>query len=184
MSGALAFASENGLKSFGALRRDKGIEFVQSTLAIWIAGLNEFIYGNDKDKALTEFQIEQTADMLSDKFEFSNINIADLSLVFKKAYAGDYGKLYGRLRPDIIIGWFVEYFNERCNAADDINYKKHLQSKNFMSHVPRSSDGVSLRDSIKEAVDWQKNEQTMAETKQRIDKAKEDFNRKENEKQQ
>ncbi|WP_143032247.1 hypothetical protein [Tenacibaculum sp. MAR_2009_124] len=160
------------------IKRDKGIEFVKSTISIWIAGLNEFIYGNDRNKALSEFQIENTADILSDRLEFSNITVADLSLVFKKAYAGDYGKLYGRLRPDIIISWFIEYFNERCNTVAEINYKQHLQSKNFFSDVPRNTEKMDFRSSIQEAKTFLRKNEERIETEKRIKITQQKFNEK------
>ncbi|WP_440880674.1 hypothetical protein [Tenacibaculum sp. C7A-26P2] len=178
ISGVLTFAKENNLKTFGMIKKDKGINFVKSTISIWIAGLNEFIYGNDRDKALTEFQIENTADILSERFEFSNINIADLSFVFKKAYAGGYGKLYGRLRPDIIINWFIEYFNERCNTAAQISDNQHFKSKNFFRDVPRDTEKSDFRNSIREAKSFLRRNKERSEAKERVRIAKENFNKK------
>ena len=128
-------------------------EFVKSVLAIWIIGLNEFLYGNEPQKALTEAQIESTCDLLTEMPEFRNITIADLSLVFKKAYAGEFGKLYGRIRPDVIIEWFVSYFEKRCNASALINQTETMQLKQTLASASRQSEKeTESRDKMKKAV--------------------------------
>lgn len=87
--------------------------------------------------------------------ELRNITIVDLNLIFKKAYAGEYGKLYGRLRPDNIIEWFVNYFNDRCEAAADLNIKKHSADKSLLANVPRQAHGeMEMREGMKKAVGY------------------------------
>lgn len=140
---------------------------------VWLVGLNEFIYGNDMQKALTEHQIESTASALIEMPEFRNITIADLSLVFKKAYAGEFGELYGRIRPDVIMKWFVKYFDQRCNAAAGINQTKDMQTKKFLANVPRqSAESESMRDGMKQALSHQQKQKDYSESQTRIDKAK------------
>ena len=174
IEGVLSVINSEGLQSFG--RMDS--EFVTSILMVWLVGLNEFIYGNDMQKALTESQIESTALTLVEMPEFRNITIADLSLVFKKAYAGGFGELYGRIRPDVIMKWFVKYFDERCNAAAGINQLKDTQRKQFLANVPRQSDGSeTMRDGMKKALNHQKKQAEYTESKARIDKVKKGIKR-------
>jgi len=161
--------NSEGLESFGRMNT----EFVKSVLMVWLVGLNEFIYGNDRAKALTEYQIESTAESVLEMPEFRNITIADLSLVFKKAYSGEFGELYGRIRPDVIMKWFVKYFDNRCNIAAGINQTKDMQTKQFLTHVPRqSAKSESMRDGMKEALSHQEKQKNYKETQQRIDKVK------------
>ena len=165
----LALNKSEGIQSFGKMNQ----EFVKSVLAMWIMGLNEFLYGNEPQKALTEGQIEATCDLLTEMPEFRNITIADLSLVFRKAYAGEYGKLYGRIRPDVIIDWFVNYFNDRCNMAANLNQAKDQGMKRFLANVPRQSVEVeSMREGMKKALKHKSRSEELDEAKKGIDKAK------------
>ena len=169
IEGVMAVINSEGLQSFGRMNP----EFVKSVLMVWLVGLNEFIYGNDMQKSLTENQIESTAETLIEMPEFRNITIADLSLVFKKAYSGEFGELYGRIRPDVIIKWFVKYFDSRCNVAAGINQTKDMQQKQFLAHVPRqSAESESMRDGMKQALSHQQKQKEYSESQVRIDKAK------------
>ena len=165
----LALNKSEGIQSFGRMNQ----EFVKSVLAMWIMGLNEFLYGNEPQKALTEGQIEATCELLLDMPEFRNITIADLSLVFRKAYAGEFGKLYGRIRPDVIIDWFVNYFNDRCNTAASLNQAKDQGMKRFLANIPRQSVEVeSMREGMKKALKHKSRSEELDEAKKGIEKAK------------
>ncbi len=109
----MELSRQKQIPTFGKLSRTKGSKFSESIIIFWLINLNELIYGNDKAKALTLKQIEMTAEILIERYEVKNITITDLSLIFRKAFSGEYGKLYGRLRPDIIIDWFLSYFEDR-----------------------------------------------------------------------
>ena len=143
-------ADEKNLITLGQIERIKGEGFIKSVLGLWIAGLNEFIYGNDTEKALTEYQIVTLCELVAEKFEVKNLNIADISLIFKQAYSGRFGKLYGRIRPDVIIDWFEQYFNDRCNTADDIHYQHHISMKE--KFIEREGDTKQFKAEIKKAV--------------------------------
>ena len=169
IEGVFSVINSEGLQSFGRMNP----EFVKSVLMVWLIGLNEFIYGNDMQKSLTENQIESTAETLIEMPEFRNITIADLSLVFKKAYSGEFGELYGRIRPDVIMKWFVKYFDNRCSVAAGINQTKDMQQKQFLAHVPRqSAESESMRDGMKQALTHQQKQKEYSESQVRIDKAK------------
>ena len=169
IEGVFSVINSEGLQSFGRMNP----EFVKSVLMVWLIGLNEFIYGNDMQKSLTENQIESTAETLIEMPEFRNITIADLSLVFKKAYSGEFGELYGRIRPDVIMKWFVKYFDNRCSVAAGINQTKDMQRKQFLTHIPRqSAESESMRDGMKLALSHQQKQKEYSESQVRIDKAK------------
>jgi len=152
---AMALSRENNIPTFGKLIREKGNKFSESVIIFWLINLNEFIYGNDKAKALTLKQLEMTAEVLINRYEVKNITITDLSLIFRKAFSGEYGKLYGRLRPDIIIDWFISYFDERCQVAEHHSIQQHQQRKSFLSNVRRGSDDdTAEKDKFREATLW------------------------------
>ena len=152
---AMELSRQKNIPTFGKLSRTKGGKFSESVMIFWLINLNEFIYGNDKAKALTLKQIEMTAEILIERYEVKNLTITDLSLIFRKAFSGEYGKLYGRLRPDIIIDWFLTYFEERVNVAEHISIQKHQKTKSFLSHVPRGvDDKTEMKEQFKKANLW------------------------------
>ncbi len=152
---AMALSKKNHIPTFGKLIRKKGNKFAENVIIFWLINLNEFIYGNDKAKALTLKQLEMTAEVLTNRYEVKNMTITDLSLIFRKAFSGEYGKLYGRLRPDIIIDWFISYFDERCQVAEHLSIQQHHKTKNFLSNVPRGSeDQEEEKAKFREATLW------------------------------
>jgi hypothetical protein len=152
---AMELSKKSHIPTFGKLIRTKGNKFAESVIIFWLINLNEFIYGNDKAKALTLKQLEMTAEVLMNRYEVKNITIADLSLIFRKAFSGEYGKLYGRLRPDIIIDWFITYFDERCQVAEHHSIQQNHKFKSFLSNIPRGSDNhEEEKAKLREATLW------------------------------
>lgn len=148
VSGVLSLVEKEGIQSFGRMNQN----FVRSVLAIWLVQLNEFIYGNDKAKALTESQINHTVETLVEMPEFRNITIADMSLIFKKAYSGDFGVLYGRIRPDIVLGWFKTYFDERCDVAASQSQTNTQQAQVFTGATRNAESAKTIRETIRKGI--------------------------------
>ena len=148
VSGVLSLVETEGIQSFGRMNQN----FVRSVLAIWLIQLNEFIYGNDKSKALTESQIDHTVETLIEMPEFRNITIADMSLIFKKAYLGDFGVLYGRIRPDLVLGWFKTYFEDRCDVAASQSQTNAQQVQIFTGSTRNAESVTTSREAIRNGI--------------------------------
>lgn len=70
------------------------------------------VFCNLPKGSITPSQIQTTADMIL--AEFGNLTIADVNLVFRRAKMGEYGPFYGRLDGQMILSWFGQYLDERC----------------------------------------------------------------------
>lgn len=134
---------QHDLQCLGAMERKNSEGFIRSVLMLWIAALNEYVYGNDREKALTEYQIKTVSGLLAEKYEVRNLNMADISLIFRQAYSGQFGKLYGRIRPDVIVTWFDQYFRNRCEAAALISQSKSDKINQLFHSTQRSGELAS-----------------------------------------
>ena len=61
--------------------------------------------------------------------DFRALNMADVWLVFRRARSGHYGELYESLNTAKVEGWFHEYFNERCSAAEEESIRESERYK-------------------------------------------------------
>lgn len=96
-----------------------GSAFITAYLAGWIVNLREFI---NVGKAMTDEQCTMTATMIAQ--EYGNINLADINLIFKNAKLGKFGQFYDRLDGTMILSWFEQYFEDRCNMAAEISIQE------------------------------------------------------------
>ena len=67
-------------------------------------------------KGLNEFQVEIAADMVFESYYY--YKISEIKLVFKKGLKGDFGTLYDRLDPQIIMDWFRQYDELRTGVKE------------------------------------------------------------------
>lgn len=72
-------------------------------------------------------QVRQTADMILE--DYSHFKPEDFKLCFSRAKKGHYGKLYDRLDGQIIMGWLMDYDNERDGEIEVIRAKDNRQLK-------------------------------------------------------
>lgn len=106
--------------SFAKLRKELGEKKAAAYIKLWLIDLNASL---NLTKALTEYQIEETARLVLG--EFWGLTIADVNIVFKNAKLGVYGNLYGALSMDKIFNWFRSYLEERLEVAAEIAQEKH-----------------------------------------------------------
>lgn len=78
---------------------------------------------------LSETQIDIAASIIVS--EFYMLTPADIQLVFRKAFAGSFGKHYHRLDSTMIIEFFRKYLDERLNAAELVSSREHQAAKSW-----------------------------------------------------
>lgn len=110
--------------SIGTFQREKGREFTESLIMGWLVYINDILNLN---KSMTEDQIEMCAEMVVD--EFYALKISDLTLLSKRIISGAYGEFYESISIPKVLSWFREYFEERCNIAEQSSIQKHNDSK-------------------------------------------------------
>lgn len=70
---------------------------------------------------LSKMEVDMLASDILKDFYF--LTFADISIIMRKFYHGEYGKLYGALTTGDIYQWFANYASERCETA----YEQNLQ---------------------------------------------------------
>ena len=84
--------------TIGKMQRTQGREsFTNAYMMAWLVYLNEVLSLN---KQMSEEQIRLCAQMILD--DYYMLNVADLTLLFKRVLKGDYGEFYERLSIDKI----------------------------------------------------------------------------------
>ncbi|MBO7625392.1 MAG: hypothetical protein J6S82_08850 [Bacteroidales bacterium] len=117
-------AADSGMPCMAVLVREYGAEKVEALIKLQLVELNELL---NLKRPLTERMIDVIAsDIVSD---FRDLNMADVWLVFRRARSGHYGELYESLNTAKVEGWFHEYFNERCSAAEEESIRESDQFK-------------------------------------------------------
>ena len=72
-------------------------------------------------------QIGITCDLILERF--GNYKLQDFQICFRKAMAGDYGKLYNRIDGAIIIEWLYQYDAERTEEIIKLREREHVETK-------------------------------------------------------
>lgn len=116
-----------------ALRRTHGDVRVAAVIKLYMLELNNLL---NLKRSLSEEMIDAIADELLSSF--SMLNMADVHLVFRRAKIGFYGELYESVNMPKVLGWFNQYFEERCSAAAERTVN---DAEQYKRDIPRSSDG-------------------------------------------
>lgn len=167
----VAKAISSGMPSLSILVRTMGDKKVEAYIKLWLIDLNETL---GLKTPLKEHQIDTIAFYIVDKYR--NLNIADINLIFNNAKLGEYKGVYDRVTIPTVMGWFKQYFDDRCNTAAEISYQEHVQHKSAFANFQRNSE--ERAESFKKAREWY----GMEQTKQRIEEAKEELKNKKSEK--
>lgn len=77
-------------------------------LEAWLYNLNDFVNVQNK---LNPNQIPEIAYLIHN--QYSSLNMAELTLLFKRIKMGHYGPLYGNLSGESILRWFAEFTKEK-----------------------------------------------------------------------
>jgi len=66
-----------------------------------------------------------------------NINAADIDIVFRRAMKGEYGRFYGSIGMQDIVGWFNSYISEKAGEYVQIRMN---ESQEYNTHKPRANE--------------------------------------------
>jgi hypothetical protein len=102
------------------LQRDKGRDFALGLTMGWIMYLNDLLRLN---KCMSEDQIELCAQEINDAYPA--LKMSDLAFLFRRIISGQYGEFYESLSIAKVLGFFREYFDERCLAAAEDSQRAH-----------------------------------------------------------
>lgn len=110
--------------TISSIKRETGEKFTFGLIQIWIVYLNKVL---DLKNPMNEEQIDLCTETILS--EFYALKVTDLTFVFKRIISGYYGKFYERLSISDILRIFNEYFNERCNIAEQESLRVHNDIK-------------------------------------------------------
>lgn len=66
-----------------------------------------------------------------------NVNAADIDIVFRRAMKGQYGRFYGSIGMQDIVGWFNSYISEKAGEYVQIRMN---ESQEYNTHTPRANE--------------------------------------------
>lgn len=132
----VSLAMNAAAPTLAALHREKGKDFAIGLTMGWLVYLNDILNLN---KPMTEDQIDLCATEVID--QYSSLKMSDLTFLFRKIIAGQYGEFYESLTIQKVLTFFRQYFDERCATAelesirshadfasnDEFNYSKNLR---------------------------------------------------------
>lgn len=102
----------SGMPSLATLGRERGEAIARAVLVIIMNDMLDFFNaGND----MNDTQVAMTVDFILEEYPYMQTD--DITLCFRNAMKGKYGKLYNRIDGQIIMGWVKAYNSERCTAA-------------------------------------------------------------------
>ena len=142
----LSVAINSQSPTIGTLAKERGTEFTEAFLCAWLINLNHILGIKNQ---MSDEQIEFCASELIN--EFRTLKIADLTLVFKRIMSGKYGEFYESLSSAKVLSWFRDYFDERCDFAEQESDREHNKFKqgigdfNQSSNIKRVLTGISER---------------------------------------
>lgn len=123
--------------TLGTFKREKGKAFTEGLVMGWLAYLNNMLNLN---KPMTDDQIEMCAVSITD--EFYALKMSDLTLLFRNIISGKYGEFYESLSPAKVLTFFRQYFEDRCELAEQQSLRQHKDTTsndefNFSTSVQR-----------------------------------------------
>ncbi|EKT4545556.1 hypothetical protein AAIP58_000076 [Flavobacterium psychrophilum] len=123
--------------SISTFTREKGRAFTEGLVMGWLMYLNGILNLN---KPMTEDQIEMCATEIVN--DYGSLKISDMTLIFKRIMTGQYGEFFESISTAKVISWFRDYFNERCDIAEDESFRQHSdfssnEEFNFSTNIKR-----------------------------------------------
>jgi len=129
--------------TLATFNREQGKDFTEGLVMAWLMHLNAIL---NLKRPMTDEAIEMCAiEVVS---EFYMLKMSDLSFLFKRIYSGFYGEFYESLSIPKVMTFFREYFDERCDIAENESISKHKDlasddTFNYSKNVQRILQGRS-----------------------------------------
>jgi hypothetical protein len=117
--GSPAQAIEIESVTLAALIRTSTQPQVEALVMDMLIRLNDLL---NLKRPLTEAAIEAIADEVVNTHY--NLTLADISVIMRRALSGYYGEFYESINMPKVLGWFNQYFDERCEAYEAKHYRE------------------------------------------------------------
>ena len=101
------------------IKKKYGNAFIKAYIALWIVHLSDFL---NLGKSLNDVQVKEISRLIANNFQ--GLSIAEIYLIINNIKMGYYGKLYDRLDGSMIMIWFNQYLDERCNSFEQLSIQE------------------------------------------------------------
>lgn len=119
----LAMKSDNNSIAF--YRREIGVQLILASIEAQLFLLKKSV---NVHQNLNEFQIEEIAREINQKYYFLNLN--EIAFIFNQAKRGVYGVIQYALDMPLIFSWFDKYVDERIKISIEQQKNEHDKIKN------------------------------------------------------
>lgn len=110
--------------SLARLRADYGEEAIEDIIRLYLIDLSKNV---NLKRPLRDSQVDNIAREVV--AEYYSLTIADVHIIFRKAKTGEYGEFYESLDMPKVMGWFREYFADRCATGASISMATQFYDK-------------------------------------------------------
>ena len=111
-----------------------GTEKAEALLKLQLVYLNEML---NLKRPLGEAQIDEiAAEVVAAQ---PHLTMVDVHVIMRRAMRGHYGEFYESLSMPKVLRWFTDYFEERCQVAEDRSLDAHAQVKEYNDTTRQSS---------------------------------------------
>ena len=124
----------SGMPALATISREQGEAKARAVLVLILSDALEFFNASE---TMNDRQVAVTVDLILEEYPYMQAD--DITLCFRNAMKGRYGKLYNRIDGQVIMGWLREYNRERCTLASEQSYNEH---KARLSDEARPTDGI------------------------------------------
>ena len=122
------------MPALATISREQGEAKARAVLVLILSDALEFFNASE---TMNDRQVAVTVDLILEEYPYMQAD--DITLCFRNAMKGRYGKLYNRIDGQVIMGWLREYNRERCTLASEQSYNEH---KARLSDEARPTDGI------------------------------------------
>ena len=124
----------SGMPALATISREQGEAKARAVLVLILSDALEFFNASE---TMNDRQVAVTVDLILEEYPYMQAD--DITLCFRNAMKGRYGKPYNRIDGQVIMGWLREYNRERCTLASEQSYNEH---KARLSDEARPTDGI------------------------------------------
>ena len=122
------------MPALATLKKERGEAKARSVLVLIVNDMLDFFNAAGD---MNDTQVAMTVDFILEEYPYMQAD--DITLCFRNAMKGKYGKLYNRIDGQIIMGWLREYNRERCTVASEQSYNEH---KAYLSEESKPTQGI------------------------------------------
>lgn len=131
-------ALQAGTSSLAKIKKSIGAQRVESLIKVYLINLNELL---DLKKPLSEHAMDGIASTLVK--QYYALTMEDIGYVLEKAARGEYGEFYESITMPKVLKWFKDYFDQRCDVAEEQSRNEDYRKHPNLFGRERSSSGTS-----------------------------------------